>query len=244
MDVSPLLLVHGSPAGPRAWDRLRAELPAHRLVLTPTLQGHARGDAPAPASTTIVDRADAIAAATEEHGPMTVVGHSFGAVVALALALEHPAHMDRLVLLEPVLLGVPGGEDDQHIRSGIDVLETYVSAAERGDTTAISAMIDLWFSTGAFTALPGPAQEHFVRQAPVNMRDVAATIAYRPSPEVLASLSVVPHIVVGTRSPLITHRIAQLLADLSSGVLLALDGAGHGMPDTHAVEIAELLASD
>jgi pimeloyl-ACP methyl ester carboxylesterase len=39
-----------------------------------------------------------------------IAGHSSGAAVAAQLGLDHPEHVQTLILLEPSLLSVPGGE--------------------------------------------------------------------------------------------------------------------------------------
>jgi pimeloyl-ACP methyl ester carboxylesterase len=89
----PLLLVHGF--GGAAWNfsELAPLLPGRRLIV-PDLPGHgASSPLPAP---TLAGFADVLAELLD--GPVDVLGHSLGGVVALRLAERHPALVRRLVL--------------------------------------------------------------------------------------------------------------------------------------------------
>jgi pimeloyl-ACP methyl ester carboxylesterase len=89
----PLLLIHGF--GGAAWNftELAPLLPGRRLII-PDLPGHgASSPLPAP---TLAGFADVLAGLLE--GPVDVLGHSLGGVVALRLAERHPSLVRRLVL--------------------------------------------------------------------------------------------------------------------------------------------------
>jgi 3-oxoadipate enol-lactonase len=89
----PLLLVHGF--GGAAWNftELAPLLPGRRLIV-PDLPGHgASSPLPAP---TLTGFADVLAGILD--GPVDVLGHSLGGVVALRLAERHPKLVRRLVL--------------------------------------------------------------------------------------------------------------------------------------------------
>jgi pimeloyl-ACP methyl ester carboxylesterase len=89
----PLLLVHG--LGGAAWNfsELAPLLPGRRLII-PDLPGHgASSPLPAP---TLTGFADVLSEILD--GPVDVLGHSMGGVVALRLAERHPSLVRRLVL--------------------------------------------------------------------------------------------------------------------------------------------------
>jgi pimeloyl-ACP methyl ester carboxylesterase len=97
----PLLLVHGY--GGAAWNfsELAPLLTGRRLII-PDLPGHG-GSTPLPAPT-LSGFADVLAQilyAQTLEGPLDVLGHSLGGVVALRLAERHPALVRRLVLAAP-----------------------------------------------------------------------------------------------------------------------------------------------
>ncbi|HSF62933.1 MAG TPA: alpha/beta fold hydrolase, partial [Paracoccaceae bacterium] len=98
----PVLALHCSLAHGGAWVALAAHLPGATLI-APDLPGH--GNAP-----DWDGRSDLHTLATRETlallrqtGPLDVIGHSFGATVALRAALEDPDLIRSLTLIEPVL---------------------------------------------------------------------------------------------------------------------------------------------
>jgi 3-oxoadipate enol-lactonase len=94
----PLLLVHGF--GGAAWNfsELAPLLPGRRLII-PDLPGHgASSPLPAPTLTGFADVLAQIFGEQLLEGPVDVLGHSLGGVVALRLAERHPSLVRRLVL--------------------------------------------------------------------------------------------------------------------------------------------------
>jgi pimeloyl-ACP methyl ester carboxylesterase len=96
----PLLLIHGFGGAAWNFDGLAPLLPGRRL-LVPDLPGHG-GSEPLPAAS-LAAFADVLADMLAADGVdrADVVGHSLGGVVALRLAVRHPACVGRLVLAAP-----------------------------------------------------------------------------------------------------------------------------------------------
>jgi pimeloyl-ACP methyl ester carboxylesterase len=90
----PLLLVHGY--GGAAWNftEMQPHLAGRRLIV-PDLPGHGRS-APLPAAASLRGFADALVPLLD--GPVDVLGHSLGGVVALRLAERHPELVRRVVV--------------------------------------------------------------------------------------------------------------------------------------------------
>src|SRR5689334_4991292 len=86
----PVVLLHGGGLDHRSWDDQVGPLAAagHR-VITPDARGHGRSPAPAVP----YRHCDEVAALLRalDTGPVTLVGLSFGAGVAVDVALEHPS---------------------------------------------------------------------------------------------------------------------------------------------------------
>ena len=98
-DGPPLVLVHGWTGAAANWVELAPRLAERRRVLVPELPGHG-GSSPLPAAPSLDPFAERVRLVAEREGllPAPVVGHSLGGLVALRLALRHPADVSALVL--------------------------------------------------------------------------------------------------------------------------------------------------
>jgi pimeloyl-ACP methyl ester carboxylesterase len=86
-----LLALHGLASNARWWDLVAARMvPAHRVIAV-DLPGHGRSDRPDTAYDFDTVSSDLAALLVAVHpSPLVVVGHSWGATVALAFAVDHP----------------------------------------------------------------------------------------------------------------------------------------------------------
>ena len=93
------LLVHGLWSSPRTWWRVASLLRARGWdVEAAVLPGH--GGRPIGATPSVASLAEDVVA-RHPGGPRLVVGHSFGAVVALQLAATHPSYAAGVLLEDP-----------------------------------------------------------------------------------------------------------------------------------------------
>jgi pimeloyl-ACP methyl ester carboxylesterase len=240
---APVVLVHGSPGSPKGWARVRRELPAELTVATPTLPGHGPEEPLVDRDLGVERRAAVIVDAMREAGPpVTLVGHSFGGVVATAAALQAPELVERLVLIEPVLVPLLDGADDPDAASLRSRFEGYVDAVEHGDADAIATMVGIWFGPTAYDALPDAVREHFRSRAAANARDVRATLAYAPSPAAFGALELPVTVALGAASPAPTRTLCErLVALLPRASLVVVPAAGHAMIDSHPGDVAALI---
>lgn len=101
-----ILLVHGATVPHWEFDRLVPHLRAAKLrIVRFDLFGHGLSDRPAVRYdfALFLGQALEILDGIRTTRPLTVLGHSFGAAVAAALANERPARVKRLVLVAPLL---------------------------------------------------------------------------------------------------------------------------------------------
>ena len=97
------LALHYWAGAGREFAALRSLLPAHAELLAPDLPGFGQQPAPANFNYSVGAYADWVAAHLQQHelADFTLVGHSMGGKIALALAARRPAGLRRLVLLSP-----------------------------------------------------------------------------------------------------------------------------------------------
>ena len=96
----PLVLLHGLGGAASNWTELAPALASARRVLIPELPGHG-GSAALPAPPLTLEpfaERGGLLMEQEDLGPALVVGHSFGGLVALRLALRQPMAVSGLVL--------------------------------------------------------------------------------------------------------------------------------------------------
>ena len=237
---APALFIHPSLASRRALEPLAATLPD----LDPAwldLPGHgSSSDAPDD-----LLRRSAAAAATALDRPAFVLGHSFGAVVALRLALDG-APVERLVLVEPVLFAAARGSDAY--RAHETGFQPVAEALARDDTeTAARAFLTLFGDGTPWDALPDRVRASMARR----MWTIAAT---RPdlvedrtgilAPGVLGALDMPVLLVRGSDThPVIPEIHRALLARLPRATEVVIDGAGHMAPITHVRGVADAIRS-
>jgi haloacetate dehalogenase len=108
----PVLLLHGHPRTHVAWHKVAPLLAGTHTVVCPDLRGYGESSKPptspdhAPYSKRAM-AADCLALMRElGHDRFAVAGHDRGAYVAFRLAMDHPAAVSRLAVLD----GVPIGE--------------------------------------------------------------------------------------------------------------------------------------
>jgi haloacetate dehalogenase len=108
---SAVLLLHGHPRTHVTWHRVAPLLAARHTVVCPDLRGYGASSKPPttpdhePYSKRAMAR-DCIALMRGlDHERFSVVGHDRGAYVALRTALDHPAAVERLAVLDAVPIG-------------------------------------------------------------------------------------------------------------------------------------------
>lgn len=109
---SPVLLMHGFPHTWRVWSRILPELAKSHRVIAPDLRGLGASDHAQTgydAATLADDMLGLLDALGEESA--TVIAIDAGVSPAFLMALEHPARVSRLVLMESVIGLLPGAED-------------------------------------------------------------------------------------------------------------------------------------
>ncbi|MBB2910724.1 pimeloyl-ACP methyl ester carboxylesterase [Streptosporangium becharense] len=144
-DRPVLLLVHGWGGHARAWEPVTAALPPRFRVIGVDLRGHGGSSAP-PDGYRPADLAGDLVALMERLGVAAAipVGHSMGAQVVTALAVEHPDRVAALVVVDPAY-----GADDRE-----ELLFSGRRAALRADGPAAAVR--------QLGTLPGPIRDQLL----------------------------------------------------------------------------------
>jgi pimeloyl-ACP methyl ester carboxylesterase len=245
-DGPPIVLIHGVGADLEMWTPLSEHLSRHRRVVTYDMQGHGESVKP-PGPYCLADFIRQLRRLVDDLAlnAFDLVGFSMGGLVAQGFTLEHPAAVDRLILLNTVHDRSP--EERRAVQAR--VAEANSGAYESG----IEAAIERWFTT-AFSAVR-PDLVDSVRQR--MMRNdkpayVAAYAVFATADEELAPqtnrIEVPTLIMTGMEDQRSTPGMAGRMASrLPRGTLRLLPGQRHmtpiEIPDRIAVLIEEFLSA-
>ncbi len=244
-----VVLLHSSGASSRQWQALSTALAPHVHVLAPDFYGH--GDAPVWSGARAMTLGDEVARLQSlldhVHGPVHVVGHSYGGAVGVALALARPHALRSLTVYEPVLFSLllHYNARSWELRAAMRVAEKMRShlAYSRFDLAA-ECFVDFWSAPGAWAAL-GPMRQHAVAirmPAVLSHFDALFSLGMRVSD--LRGLDLPVQLLHGSATRPVTRRVAELLAHALPGVrALQLEGLGHMGPVVSAATVNPPIAA-
>jgi lipase len=244
--VRPVLALHCSLAHSGAWSGLVERLSG--VTVTALDQpGHGRaadwdGRDETHALTTRLsaEMADRLCGG----GPVDLFGHSFGATVALRIALTRPDLIRSLVLVEPVIFAAAKADPAYApFRAEHETVARLLAAGRREEA---AALFHAGWGTGeAFADLPDRQRSyilarihHIGAQNPVLLDDAAGLL----TPGGLEAIRVPVLMIEGGNSPAIIGAVqGALCARLPIVTRLIVPEAGHMVPITHPDVVARAV---
>jgi len=237
------LMLHCSLASSDAWRGMAAYLGDILAMTGFDFQSHGKsGDWDREGDYHAVCTADAHDLLTR---PMHLIGHSFGATVALRLALEHPEMVRSLTLIEPVFFAVADGS--KAYAEHMAAFQPFAEAMQRGDHEAAARLFTDEWGTGAdWDTLPAAMRGYMTARIgliPTTVPSLYEDNAGMAAPARLEAMACPVLLVEGARSPSIVAAINDALAARLPNVQrLRVKGASHMLPITHSAEVAEAIA--
>ena len=230
----PLVLVHGSFSDHRSnWVEVLPDLARTWTVYAVARRG--RGGTTATLGHSVVDEAvDVVALLRSLDRPAHVLGHSYGAQVALAAAWLAADRVDHLVLYEPP---VPEGMPPEVVvaladHAGRGAWDEFADAFFRGVIGLDEDDLDGLRGSGEWPGIVG--------DAPASWGDLQALSRYRFTAEAFARLEVPTLLQAGTESPAELFATDALARLLPAARVDELTGQGHEAMTTSP---AQYLAS-
>jgi pimeloyl-ACP methyl ester carboxylesterase len=193
------------------------------------------------------DEVEFLAPVLAEAGrPFSLVGHSYGAAVALMAALRDPSAIRALVLYEPTLFALVDAESPEpNDVDGIrHTVRRAVQALEEGDKhSAAGHFIDFWMGDGSWAMTP-EVRQPAIADAVTKVRRWAHALFTEPtSLAEFARLDMPVLYLLGEASPKSAHAVAQRLVPVLPRVTLRrLPGLGHMAPVTHPEKVNAVIA--
>ncbi len=241
------LMIHCSLAEAGIWGGMAQDLSGALSMTAFDLPGHGRSgdwDSRGEMSAVCTDIAADFASAS---APMDVIGHSFGGVVALKLAIERPDLVRSIVIIEPVFFAVALRAYPQACDEHRQEQRAFKAAIEAGDLQeAARGFIGAWGGGRPWDSFRPEAQARIAQQMPLIAAagpalydDVGGLL----EPGVLEAVDIPVLLLEGSEAPTIIPAINEGLAarlpDARRGVI---GGAGHMSVATHPGQVsAEVL---
>src|SRR5262249_13284858 len=138
----------------------------------------------------IAHEADIVEAVIERAAsPVHLVGHSFGGLTALAVALRNRVPLLSLTIVEaPAVEVLRHAGEFQHYRAFRTMNDAYFGAFHAGKSGAIEAMIDFYGGTGTFASWPERVRGYAVESTAVNILDWATAYGFPLERKALAKV--------------------------------------------------------
>lgn len=246
--TNAIVCVHASAGSGRQWSALARALGARHVVHAPDLSGGATRNS-LDEDVAIVEAAIAMAGA-----PAHLVGHSYGAAVALLAALRNPRAVASLAMYEPVLFwllrhdarGVGFGSERsaqawREVREVADGLAADFAAGRTGQ--AAGRFVDYWSGPGTWAAMGERQREVVTQRMPGVLSNFDCLSAESVPLAAIAKLPMPAMWIGGAESRDPPLRVGELLgAALLQMVRYTLPAVGHMGPVTHAGLVNSLIA--
>lgn len=177
-------------------------------------------------------------------GPVHLVGHSFGGLVALDVALRQQVPLLSLTIIEaPAAQLLHNTGEQQHFQTFREMTTEYFAAFYRGDATAIETMIDFYGGDGTFASWPERVRDYALDTTEVNIRDWANVYRFDLTPSRLAAIDLPTLVLFGGQSHPAVQRVNEIIGQcIDDAAIVSIPGAAHFMISTNPGVVARSIA--
>ncbi len=246
-----VVCIHSNASSSAQWRGLMDLLSGSHRVLAPDSYGSGKTpDWHSDREIALQDEVNLVEPVLARAGtPFALVGHSYGAAVALIAAVANPGRIRALAMYEPTLFSLVDVQGPPP--NGVDGIRNAVVAAgaalDIGDRDAAAGhFIDFWMGAGSWSATPSQRKPAIVDSV-AKVRRWSHALFTEPTPaHAFAALDIPILYMLGGSSPESAHAVARVLVPvLRRARVVEFPGLGHMAPVTHPefinAEIARFL---
>jgi pimeloyl-ACP methyl ester carboxylesterase len=245
-----VVALHCSGATGLQWRQLGSELGPRYSLVAPDLIGSGNTDGwTGQRAFTLSDEAASVVSVIDSvKRPVHLVGHSYGACVALRCAIERPSRIASLTLYEPAAFYVlktmgPDGKSALKDIAGVarDVARSTLTGAYHA---AARRFVEYWNGEGSWKAMRPEGRDGLVRYIPKACLEFFAGVNERTPLAAYRHIKCPVLLLQGEHTHLPMRMIARQLAKvMRSASLQTVYGASHMGPFTHAAAVSAMMAN-
>jgi pimeloyl-ACP methyl ester carboxylesterase len=242
-----LVCLHSSGSSGRQWAPIAAALAPRFEVATPELLGYTGATGwPVGKEVSLDDEVAALTPWIHADG-VHLFGHSYGATVALQIALRWPGRVKSLTLYEPVRFALLF-EHPATAAAGTAIVvvgRQIGHEALSGELPAAAQrFVDYWSGEGTWDRLPPPRQQLLASRMPKVQAEFEALFSDRVPAAAYRALDVPMQLLGGSCSPLPARQVLDLLArQCPHATRTTLVGVGHMGPVEAPQKVLDALHS-
>ena len=243
--VDQALLLHCSLANSRAWLPLADEFKDILSMIAFDLPGHGMSQ-DWDYTSDYQDRCLDISS-TFINKPIHLVGHSFGATVALRVAQRFPDFVKSISLIEPVFFAAAFSDyGELEARFMQDHADYFSAGGDKNWQLAAELFLKLWGNNEDWNLLSESKKRQFAQRIPLTF-EVSKSIYGDPhgmlKEHAFSSLTGKSSVIYGDKSHFIMPYIGKALsARIPNTELKCIQNAGHMLPITHPKICAQIIS--
>ncbi|MGJ8616616.1 MAG: alpha/beta fold hydrolase [Sulfitobacter sp.] len=239
------LALHCTLAFGGAWAGVTKALSADMTLVAPDMPSHGQS-ADWDEISDFSDTVYAAALSVLEDAPMDIIGHSFGAMTALRLAVHVPDRVRSLTLIEPVFFAVASRDAPETMGEHDSEIAPFIGAMVAGDRPLGARLFNrMWSRTTPWDAIPERSRVAMTRAIHVVPDTVGLLYddnAGLLEPGILDAVEMPTLLIRGSEAaPCISAIIDGLERRLPNALQVVIDQAGHMAPITHPVQVANAI---
>ena len=242
-----VLALHCTLAFGGAWGGMVKLLGEDLTFVAPDMPSHGRS-VDWDEDSSFADTVLAASLSVMDDAPMDVIGHSFGAATALRMAVEHPARVRSITLIEPVFFAVAMADAPETMSDHDGRAQPFVDAMQAGDRALAARLFNrMWSEAGTWDRLPDrtrAAMTRAIHVVPDTHAFLYDDLCGMLEPGQLHALTVPTLLIRGEQAlPAIAAVNDGLCKRIPGAAQSVIAGAGHMAPISHPAETAEAFAS-
>jgi pimeloyl-ACP methyl ester carboxylesterase len=233
-----IVLLHGFCGSSDYWNKITPLLANTYRVITPDLRGHGETEAPTGAYTTAQMAAD-IAGLTEQLGVQkyTLLGHSLGGYITLALAERDATHLSSFGLIHST--GYPDSEEAKANR-----LKAVNTIGEEGIRVFVDGLVPGLFAPEHLQTMAADvarAQEIGYHMPPQGAQGAALAMRERPDRTAVMQKTTLPLLLVAGEKDKVIPMERTFTTDGANVTKAVIKGAGHMSMYEAPAELAGII---